>query len=87
MSLLQSFIRRVERFLGRYGMAATRFGKCAANDPNFVFDLRQGRKPNPDLIEAVDRWMREFREETKREKRAGADGQKCAADRANRSAA
>lgn len=87
MSLLQSFIQRVERFLSRYGMAATRFGKCAANDPNFVFDLRNGRKPNPDLIESVDRWMRHFRETKREERNGGADDNKCTADRANRSAA
>lgn len=63
MSLLQSFIRRVERFLVRHGLAASRFGKEAANDPNFVFDLRSGRRPNTDLIESVDNWMRAYREQ------------------------
>ena len=63
MSLLQSFLQRVERFVERHKISATRFGRLAANDPNFVFDLRRGRKPNPDLIEAVDRWMREYRAE------------------------
>lgn len=61
MSLLQAFILRVEKFLKRHDVTATRFGRLAANDPNFVFDLRSGRKPNPDLIEKVDGWMREYR--------------------------
>jgi len=28
-------------------IAASRFGRDAAHDPRFVFDLRQGREPRP----------------------------------------
>lgn len=61
MSLLQSFIDRVEKFLTRYEMAPSQLGKLALNDPSFVLELRRGRKPNPDLIDRVDAFMREHR--------------------------
>ena len=38
-----SLIERVEAYLKRTGMTATLFGKKALNDPNLVFDLREGR--------------------------------------------
>jgi hypothetical protein len=57
MSTLEKFKRRVEGFLSRNEMAASRFGQLACNDPNFVLDLRRGRKPNPNLMDRVDRFM------------------------------
>ena len=38
-------LRRIERHLRQSGMAATRFGREAVNDPRFVQDLRTGREP------------------------------------------
>ena len=38
---------RIERFLQRTGMPATKFGRLAVNDPRFVLDLRNGREPRP----------------------------------------
>ena len=38
-------IRKIEVFLRRTGMPPTRFGRLAARDPRFVFDLRDGREP------------------------------------------
>ena len=43
MELLQ----RVERYLRRSGMTATRFGREALRDPRLVWDLRNGREPRP----------------------------------------
>ena len=43
MTLLTS----VERFLRVQNVAASRFGREAARDPRFVFDLRRGREPRP----------------------------------------
>ena len=40
-------LRRIEHYLERSGTAATRFGRDAARDPRFVFDLRRGREPRP----------------------------------------
>ena len=36
-------IRSVEKFLRQHEMAATKFGRLAAQDPRFVLDLRMGR--------------------------------------------
>jgi hypothetical protein len=38
-------------------MSASAFGMKACRDPNFVADLRRGRKPNIDLCDQVQRWM------------------------------
>ena len=38
-------IRKIEVFLRRTGMPATRFGRLATQDPRFVLDLRNGRMP------------------------------------------
>ncbi|MDQ3139722.1 MAG: hypothetical protein M3Q15_03255 [Pseudomonadota bacterium] len=35
---------RIERYLRRTGTPPTRFGREAAHDPRFVFDLRNGRE-------------------------------------------
>jgi hypothetical protein len=60
MSLLQSFKKRIEEFLAKHEMAPSRLGTDALNDPSFVFELREGRRPNPDLIDQVDKFMREY---------------------------
>jgi hypothetical protein len=49
--------RRVERFLKKSGMSATRFGLEAARDPRFVFDLRRGREPRLLLERRVAAWL------------------------------
>lgn len=36
---------RIEAFLIRVGLSATRFGRIVVHDPRFVFDLRAGRRP------------------------------------------
>lgn len=41
MNLLSS----VERHLRSHAVAPSRFGREAAGDPRFVFDLRRGREP------------------------------------------
>lgn len=40
-------LRRIERHLRRSGTTPTEFGRDAARDPRFVFDLRNGREPRP----------------------------------------
>jgi 2,4-dienoyl-CoA reductase-like NADH-dependent reductase (Old Yellow Enzyme family) len=35
--------RKIERFLRRYDMAATTFGRQAVRDPRLVHDMRKGR--------------------------------------------
>ena len=43
--------RRIEKFLRRTNMPATKFGKLAIGDPRLVRDLRNGRELRP-LTEA-----------------------------------
>jgi hypothetical protein len=45
MSELLAFKSQVEQYLQANGMRPTRFGKLFANDPQFVFQLREGREP------------------------------------------
>ena len=42
---LGMLIRTIEKFLRRYEMPPTKFGRLAAHDPRFVLDLRMGRDP------------------------------------------
>jgi hypothetical protein len=42
-----SLLTMVERHLRREAVAPSRFGREAAGDPRFVFDLRRGREPRP----------------------------------------
>lgn len=41
----------------RQGLSATAFGRLALKDPNFVGDLRAGRKPNLGVVERVQNFM------------------------------
>ena len=40
-----SLLTIVERCLRTRNISASRFGRQAAHDPRFVFDLRRGREP------------------------------------------
>ncbi|HEU0135337.1 MAG TPA: hypothetical protein VFR28_10985 [Allosphingosinicella sp.] len=44
-----SLRRRIEAYLKRTRMPATRFGLEAARDPRLVFELRRGRSVRPPL--------------------------------------
>ena len=50
-------LRKVEIFLRRTGMPATKFGRLAAQDPRFVLDLRNGREPRPLTEKRVEHFM------------------------------
>ncbi len=50
-------IRKIEKFLNRTGMPATKFGRLAAHDPRFVLDLRNGRTPRLPTKERVEHFM------------------------------
>jgi hypothetical protein len=50
-------IRKIELFLRRTGMPATRFGRLAARDPRFVFDLRNGREPRARTEARIEHFM------------------------------
>lgn len=55
-------IRKIEKFMRRTGMAATTFGKKAARDPRFVFDLRNGREPRVCTEKRVEHFMNNFKD-------------------------
>jgi hypothetical protein len=55
-------IRKIEVFLRKTGMPATRFGRLATHDPRFVYDLRNGRSPRPQTETRVERFMNIYRE-------------------------
>jgi hypothetical protein len=57
-------IRKVELFLRRTGMPATKFGRLATRDPRFVLDLRQGREPRLRTEKRVEHFMNTYREDT-----------------------
>ncbi len=59
-------LRRVETYLRRSGMKPTRFGREAARDPRFVFDLRKGREPGIRISRRVCAYL-ESREEGPRQ--------------------
>ncbi len=48
---------RVERFLSRHELSATRFGRLAVGDPNLVSDLRAGREPRAPLRSRIEHFM------------------------------
>ncbi len=53
-------IRKVEKFLRRHDMPATKFGRLAIGDPRFVLDLRMGRIPRHATELKIEGWMDEF---------------------------
>lgn len=53
-------IRKVEKFLARHDMAATKFGRLAAHDPRFVLDLRMGRIPRAATERRTMQWMADY---------------------------
>ena len=55
-------IRKIEVFLRRTGMPATKFGRLATQDPRFVLDLRNGRTPRS----GTERRVEHFRSEERR---------------------
>jgi hypothetical protein len=57
-------IRKIEQFLRRHDMPATKFGRLAAQDPRFVLDLRMGRLPRSAMETRVEHFMNTYREHT-----------------------
>jgi hypothetical protein len=50
-------LTRIQRHLRRTGLSPTAFGRRAVNDPRFVHDLRNGRKPGPRIQARVLAWI------------------------------
>lgn len=47
------FLTEVEQYIRATASTPTKFGKDAAGDPTFVFDLREGREPRRRTRERV----------------------------------
>jgi homoserine dehydrogenase len=59
MDELEKFLAEVEAYLTARDLTPTAFGNKAAGDPNFVFDLREGREPRRVTIAKVRAFMDE----------------------------
>ena len=46
-------LHRIEQYLKSRRIPPTRFGRDAVGDPNFIFDLRDGRDPREKTIRRV----------------------------------
>ncbi|HTM96403.1 MAG TPA: hypothetical protein VL100_11385 [Croceibacterium sp.] len=57
-------IRKIEQFLRRHDMPATKFGRLAVRDPRLVLDLRMGREPRAAMEQRVEHFMNKYREQT-----------------------
>jgi hypothetical protein len=53
-------IRKIEQFLRRHDMPATKFGRLAVRDPRLVLDLRNGREPRSRMEARVEHFMNTF---------------------------
>ena len=63
MSEQSDFLRLVETFLQQNGWSPTRFGRELAGDPQFVFDLREGREPRSETRQRIGQAMGDFKEQ------------------------
>lgn len=58
MNSLQILIIEIDAFLERHSMSPTAFSRLAAQDPNFIRDLKKkGRVPNIGLVDRVRMFM------------------------------
>jgi homoserine dehydrogenase len=62
MNDIDSFRQAVEAFLSTQNLSPSRFGSEVAGDPQFVFDLRDGREPRSDTRTRLLRAMQDFAE-------------------------
>ena len=62
MSELKNFQAEIERFIVDYDMPPTVFGQKSMGDPNFVFELREGRDVRFSTVEKVRGFMRKTRQ-------------------------
>jgi hypothetical protein len=48
---------KIQKFLRRTGMPATKFGRLAVNDPRLVRDLRNGREPRARTVARIEAFL------------------------------
>jgi hypothetical protein len=52
-----SLLGKINRFLRATQMPETKFGRCVANDPRLVRDMRNGREPRPALVARIEAFI------------------------------
>lgn len=57
MFTTEQFVEQVEAFLNSSSFTPTKLGREAVNDPNFVFQIRAGRRPNLESVNKVLAFM------------------------------
>jgi hypothetical protein len=53
--------QEIEAFLERHEMSAALFGEQAMGDRRFVYEVRRGRKMEPETIDALRVFMKAYR--------------------------
>ena len=48
---------KIEKFLKRSRMSASKFGRLAARDPRLVHDLRRGREPGDAMAARIEAFI------------------------------
>jgi hypothetical protein len=56
-SAADAFLSEIEAFLARERTAPSTFGRAAVRDPNFVWELRDGRAPSLRLVDRARAYM------------------------------
>lgn len=56
----------IEAFLERHAMSAAMFGEMAMGDRRFFYDVRKGRKMEPETIDALRLFMKNYRPDRRR---------------------
>ena len=56
-SIREQLISEIDKYLVAHEMHPTDFGKAALKDPNFVFDIREGRNPSSKTIDKIRLFM------------------------------
>lgn len=59
---MNNLLAEISRACRDHGIAITRFGRSAVNDPRFVLGLRNGRTPRPETEARVRQFIAKLRE-------------------------
>lgn len=60
MNSVDKFLRDIDAFLARTGLAESAFGRKAVHDGSFVSDIRKGRSPSLGLVDDTYQFMMEY---------------------------
>ncbi|MBV8685397.1 MAG: hypothetical protein JOZ90_01920 [Alphaproteobacteria bacterium] len=63
MSIEGELLMRINKYLRRTGIPASRLGRHAVNDPKLVFDMRAGRSLGPRIQQRLRAWLDDRDEE------------------------